>query len=120
MSLYYKILPHHLVRNMTPRVDAENSKLVSIFHRQSGWNLARVKFFVFMISAPCKVQTVGFEKLATAFDSNASTSSSLRRIQRFIAEYLLDTDLIASFIFRLLQHEPPFRLAMVWTNWKFG
>lgn len=73
-----------------------------------------------MISALCKVQTVGFEKLATAFDSNASTSSSLRRIQRFMAEYLLDTDLIARLIFRLLPHKPPFRLAMDRTNWKFG
>jgi len=63
-----------LSKNMTPRVDAKSSELVSIFHKQSGWNLARVKIFVFMISALCKVQTVGFEKLATAFDSNASTT----------------------------------------------
>lgn len=68
----------------------------------------------------CKVQTVGFEKLATAFDSNASTSSSLRRIQRFMADYLLEADLIARLIFSLLPHKPPFRLAMDRTNWKFG
>ena len=86
---------------MTSRVESKSSELVSIFHEQSGWNLARVKFFVLMISALCKVQTVGFEKLATAFDCNASTSSSLRRIQRFMSAYLLDTDLIARLIFRL-------------------
>ena len=80
---------------MTPRVESKSSELVSIFHAQSGWNLARVKFFVLIISALCKVQTVGFEKLATAFDSNASTNSSLRRIQRFMSTYLLDTDLIS-------------------------
>jgi len=57
---------------------------------------------------------------ATAFDSNAGTSSFLRRIQRFVAEYLLDTDLIAKLIFSILPHEPPFRLAMDRTNWKFG
>lgn len=105
---------------MTPRVQAKSSELVSIFHEQTGWNLARVKFFVLFISALCKMQTVGFEKLATAFDSNASTSSSLRRIQRFMAAYLLDTDLIARLIFRLLPHKPPYRLAMDRTNWKFG
>jgi len=105
---------------MISRVESKSNKLVSIFHEQSGWNLARVKFFVLIISALCKVQTVGFEKLATAFDSNASTSSSLRRIQRFMANYLLDTDLIAKLIFRLLPHKPPFRLAMDRTNWKFG
>ena len=105
---------------MIPRVESKSSELVSIFHEQSGWNLARVKFFVLMISALCKVQTVGFEKLATAFDCTASTSSSLRRIQRFMAAYLLDTDLVARLIFRLLPHKPPFRLAMDRTNWKFG
>lgn len=105
---------------MTSRVESKSSELVSIFHKQSGWNLARVKFFVLMISALCKVQTVGFEKLASAFDCQASTSSSVRRIQRFIADYLLDTDLIAMLIFKLLPHKPPFRLAMDRTNWKFG
>jgi hypothetical protein len=105
---------------MISRVESKSSELVSIFHEQTGWNLALVKFFVLIISALCKVQTVGFEKLATAFDSNASTISSLRRIQRFMADYLLDTDLIAILIFRLLAHKPPFRLAMDRTNWKFG
>lgn len=105
---------------MIPRVESKSSELVSIFHEQTGWNLARVKFFVLFISALCKVQTVSFEKLATAFDSKAGTSSSLRRIQRFIAAYLLDNDLIARLIFRLLPHKPPFRLAMDRTNWKFG
>ena len=105
---------------MIPRVESKSSELVSIFHEQTGWNLARVKFCVLIITTLCKVQTVGFEKLATAFDSSASPSSSLRRIQRFMATYLLDSDLIALLIFRLLPHKPPFRLAMDRTNWKFG
>lgn len=105
---------------MTSRVGAKSSELISIFHQQSGWNLARVKFFVLMISALCKVQSVGFEKLASAFDSPSNTSSSLRRIQRFMALYILDTDMIARLIFSLLPHEPPYRLAMDRTNWKFG
>ncbi|MDR3268041.1 MAG: IS4 family transposase, partial [Tannerella sp.] len=45
---------------------------------------------------------------------------SLRRIQRFMAEYVLNTDLIARLIFRLLPHKPPYRPAMDRTNWKFG
>lgn len=105
---------------MTSRVEPKSSELVSIFHAQTRWNLARTKFFVLMISALCKVQTVGFEKLASAFDSNADTSSSLRRIQRFMATYLLDTDLVAKLIFNLLPNKPPYRLAMDRTNWKFG
>jgi len=83
-------------------------------------NLARIKFFGLFISALCKVQTVCFERIAAGFDSNAKVDSSLRRIQRFISEYVLDTDLIARFVFSLLPHKPPYRLAMDRTNWKFG
>jgi len=83
-------------------------------------NLARIKFFGLFISALCKVQTVCFEKLACGFDSSVNTESSLRRIQRFIAEYPLDSDLVARFIFALLPHEPPYRLVLDRTNWKFG
>jgi len=83
-------------------------------------NLARIKFFGLFISALCKVQTVCFEKLACGFETDAKTESSLRRIQRFISEYSLDSDLIARFIFALLPHEPPYRLVLDRTNWKFG
>ena len=83
-------------------------------------NLARIKFFGLFISALCKVQTVCYEKLAIGFDSIAKVESSLRRIQRFMSEYVLDTDLIARFIFALLPHKPPYRLVMDRTNWKFG
>lgn len=83
-------------------------------------NLARIKFFGLFISALCKVQTVCFEKLATSFDTEAKVYSSLRRIQRFMSEYVIDTDLIARFVFLMLPHKPPYRLAMDRTNWKFG
>ena len=83
-------------------------------------NLARIKFFGLFICALCKVQTVCFEKLATAFETEAKSGSSLRRIQRFMASYALDTDLLARLIFKMLPHQPPYRLAMDRTNWKFG
>ena len=83
-------------------------------------NLARVKFFGLFISALCKVQTVCFEKLACGCDSPVNTDSSLRRIQRFIAEYSLDLDMVARFIFAQLPHKPPYRLVLDRTNRKFG
>lgn len=83
-------------------------------------NLARIKFFALFISSLCKVQTVCFEKLASGFDTSSQSSSSLRRIQRFMANYALDKDLIAKFVFALLPHEPPYTLAIDRTNWKFG
>lgn len=73
-----------------------------------------------LICALSKVQTVGLEKLANAFDSNAKSCSSLRRIQRFIAEFTLDSDLIARFIFNLLPEKENLKLSIDRTNWKFG
>lgn len=69
------------------------------------------------VIALCKVQTVGFEKLATAFDSTALAASSLRRIQRFIA---LDSDLIAKLIFNLLPDKKKLKLSIDRINWQFG
>jgi hypothetical protein len=75
-------------------------------------NLASLRFFGLYISALCKVKTVYFEKLACAFEVNVRAESSLRRIQRFIAGYSLDSDLVARFIFSLLPHEPSYRLVL--------
>jgi len=104
------------------KVEYKSTELISILRQSlSGkMNLARIKFFGMFICALCKVQSVGFEKLATAFESPAQSGSSLRRIQRFVAEYMLDTDLITRLIFKMLPHKPPYRLAMDRTNWKFG
>jgi hypothetical protein len=103
------------------KVEYKSTELISILSQNlTGMNLARIKFFGMFICALCKVQTVCFEKLSTAFESEAQSTSSLRRIQRFMAEYALDTDLIAKMIFKMLPHKPPYRLAMDRTNWKFG
>ena len=72
------------------------------------------------ISALCKVQTVNYERLALSFESSVSKESSLRRIQRFFAGYVLDHDLIAKLIFKLLPKKEKYELTMDRTNWKFG
>jgi len=79
------------------KVEDKNTELVSILSKQfeGKVNLARIKFISMFICALCKVQTVGFEKLANAFDSVSDSTSSLRRIQRFIAEYSLNSNLVA-------------------------
>jgi len=104
------------------KVEDKSTQLVSILSLTMAgkMNLARIKFFGLFICALCKVQSVCFEKLATAFETDAKLASSLRRIQRFMADYALDTDLIACLIFRMLPHKSPYRLAMDRTNWKFG
>ncbi|WP_243456788.1 hypothetical protein [Polaribacter batillariae] len=89
-------------------VTHKNSELSSILnsHFKGKLNLARVKLISYFVIALCKVQTVTFGKLANAFDTSADSSSSLRRIQRFIANYSLDANLIARLVFNLLpEHE---------------
>lgn len=100
----------------------KNSELTSVLnsHFQKKVNLARVKLISHFVIALCKVQTVTLEKLANAFDTNADSESSLRRIQRFVASYGLDSDLIARLIFNLLPKQDRFILSIDRTNWKFG
>ncbi|GAA3563741.1 IS4 family transposase [Snuella lapsa] len=100
----------------------KNSELTLVLnsHFQGKLNLARVKLISHFIIALCKVQTVTFEKLANAFDARANPESSLRRIQRFIANYSLDSNLIARLVFNLLPKQDKLILSIDRTNWKFG
>ncbi|MDR1652615.1 MAG: hypothetical protein LBS01_02990 [Prevotellaceae bacterium] len=65
----------------------KGTKLISVLSKNldGKMNKARIKFLGFFICALCKVQTVSFQKLASAFESAAQSDSSLRRIQRFMA-----------------------------------
>jgi len=103
-------------------VESKSREFISILdtHFQGKINLSRLKLIAMFVFALCKVQTVGFEKLANAFDSEALAASSLRRIQRFIARYVLDSDLIAKLIFGLLPDKENLKLSIDRTNWKFG
>ena len=83
-------------------------------------NKARLKLMSMVILALCKVQTVSFHKLALAFDSESKSDSSLRRLQRFIADFSLCRDLIARLIFGLLPEKTNLKLVIDRTNWKFG
>jgi hypothetical protein len=103
---------------MNTKIESKNSILFTILIEVFGanMNLARIKFFGLFISALCKVQTVCFEELASSFDSEVRVDSSLRRVQRFMSDYLFDTDFIALLVFKLILHKPPYRLALDRTN----
>jgi hypothetical protein len=109
-------------QRLTPKVDNECTTLLAVLQNEFGGklNLARIKFLTLMLKALCKVQTVNFERLAIGFDSTSKSSSSLRRIQRFVAGFDLCEDLISKFIFRLLPDNNHVGLSMDRTNWKFG
>jgi len=103
-------------------VESKSREFISILdtHFQGKVNRARLKLRAMFIIALCKVQTVGFDKLVNAFDSKALATSSLRRIQRFIGQYTLDSNLIAKLIFCLLPQKENLKLSIDRTNWKFG
>lgn len=73
-----------------------------------------------MVCALCKVQRIAYTKLASAFDNEAGADSSLRRIQRLIAECVINTVLIAKLILKLIPVKGPYSLSLDRTNWKFS
>ena len=83
-------------------------------------NLARIKFMAFMLHTLCVVQTVSLHKLAAALPTSVERESNLRRIQRFIARYAFNLELVARMIYSLLPVKTGLVLSMDRTNWKFG
>ena len=104
------------------KIHYKSSDLFSILreHFVKDMNLARIKAMSMMICALCKVQRIACTKLAAAFDNEAEACSSLRRIQRLIAECVINTDLIAKLILKLIPVKEPYSLSMDRTNWKFS
>jgi hypothetical protein len=68
----------------------------------------------------CKLQTVSFVKLAQSFEGKAVQESNLRRIQRFLADFIIENHMIDNIVFSILPHKPPYKLSLDRTNWKFG
>ena len=109
----FKAVNYHIntmLRNS--RVHCKSSNLFSIMREHFGkdMNLARIKAMSMMICALCKVQRIAYTKLAAAFDNEAEACSSLRRIQRLIAECVINTDLIARLILKLI----PVKVLIPW------
>ena len=82
--------------------------------------LSRIKFLAKFICGLCQVQSVNLKKISQTFSDKIFAESSYRRIQRFFQLFHLDADLIAHFIFRLLNLSGTVKLSLDRTNWKFG
>ena len=65
------------------------------------WNKARMTVFVQMLLALIITRTVNLNKIACAISSDAEQTSRYRRLQRFFAEFTINFDIIAGFIFKL-------------------
>ena len=89
-------------------------------HFKGGINQARIKLICLFITALCKVKTINYDRLASAFDTKAAKGSSYRRIQRFMSDFDLPMQIISSLIFSLLPEKENLTLVLDRTNWKFG
>jgi len=106
--------------NTSPK--SKDTTLISVLeqHFKGEMNLARVKLICLFIAALCKVKTVNYDRLATAFDSPVKKDSSYRRIQRFMAWFDLPMKMVSSLIFNILPEKENLTLVLDRTNWKFG
>jgi len=104
------------------KVNHEDTTLFLILHQHFGsyFNKARIKLMSMFILSLVKIQTVNFNQLSNAFDSSSKSDSSLRRIQRFVASYIFDVDLISRLLYSLIPKEVKHGLTMDRTNWKIG
>jgi hypothetical protein len=111
---------NQMMFTMNTKIEHKTNKLIASMKERTQWNLARVRFLVAFISTVCKLQTVNFQKLSQGLGGMVQVESNLRKIQRFFAEFIVDGDMIAKIIFSLLPLQPPYRLSLDRTNWKFG
>lgn len=104
----------------TTKAEDKYSLLTDTFCSHLPWQGARVKFLVLVVTSILKVRTVCFERLAEGMDSESEVTSRLRRIQRFFAAFVVDSDLIAQLLFALLPNKTNLTISIDRTNWKFG
>lgn len=74
-----------------------------------------------MLLALLVTRTVNLNKIACAITSDAEQTSRYRRLQRFFAEFCIDFDVIAGFIFKLFFIAgEKWYLTIDRTNWQWG
>jgi hypothetical protein len=98
-----------------------DNELRDILNVSFKWNKARIICFVKMLLSLLSTRTVNLNKIACSMSSDTEQTSRYRRVQRFFADFAIDFDMIAGFIFKLF-----FALGGKWyltmdrTNWQWG
>lgn len=107
---------------MNTSLSSKDTTLISVLqgHFNSELNLARVRLICLFITALCKIKTINYDRLASAFDTSVAKSSSYRRIQRFMKEFNFPMKTVSTLIFKLLPDCNDLVLVLDRTNWKFG
>lgn len=113
---------HIILLMMNTSLSSKDTSLISVLqgHFRGELNLARVKLIALFITALCKIKTINYDRLASAFDSRVDKSSSYRRIQRFMKGFKFPMRIVSVLIFNLLPCRDGLVLVLDRTNWKFG
>ena len=84
------------------------------------WHKARVKFIAAFVLALIQVTTVNLVRIANGLNGTADRKSNYRRIQRFLALFDLDYDLLAEVVVTLLPPRKDWLITLDRTHWQFG
>lgn len=97
------------------------SELRKILSQSFAWNKSRLDCFSRMLLALISVRTVNLKELAVAFESKASIDSRYKRLKRFFANFKIDTDILAKWLFWLFfSKDKKVYLTIDRTNWFIG
>ncbi len=100
---------------------AHITQLKDVLSKHLPWHGARLNFLAMFFVALFKVKTVNLAEIATALNPNAKIGSNHRRLQRFLAEFELDYDVIAKLVIALVSKTGQgYVLSLDRTNWQFG
>jgi hypothetical protein len=99
----------------------QTSELSNILNEYFNWNKARMTCFIHMLLALLQTRTVNLNKLACVFVNDNTQASNYRRIQRFFAQFKINYDQLAEFVFYLFfDKEKQWYLTIDRTNWQWG
>jgi len=97
------------------------NELASILNVSFNWNKARITCFSKMLLALLVTRTVNLKKIACSMSSKADVDSRYRRLQRFFANFEINYDTVATFLFQMFFcQDDGCYLTMDRTNWKWG
>jgi hypothetical protein len=97
------------------------SELESSLNKYFHWNKARMNCFVKMLLALLVLSTSNLRKLSSGFASEAMIDSRYRRIRRFFAQFEINMNEVAGFIFNLFfSTDKKIYITIDRTNWFFG
>lgn len=97
------------------------SELRAILSPILNWNKARLDCFIRLLLALFAVRTVNLRELAVGFISDVQVDSRYQRIKRFFSQYVMDTDMIAKWLYQLFfPSQQKVYLTIDRTNWFWG